>query len=1594
MGKFLGARRSGRSQRGRDGSARRLLLESLEVRSLLATLVVNTAGDENVPDGTLSLREAIEVSNGTLAISALSPQEQVQVSGSLSVPNTIAFNIGSGGPATIVPTSPLPTITAPVVIDGTTQPDYGGTPLIELDGASAGTGADGLTLAAGGSTVQALVINRFNGNGIQIVGPGGNTVAGCFIGTDATGQSAAGNSYAGVLINNSPGNTIGGTSASSLNLISGNGVDGVGVEGSLATGNLIEGNTLGANLATTAPLPNLYGVILASAPGNTVGGLDLAALNVISGNTFSGVYITGAGASGNAVQGNLIGTDFAGETALPNGNTGVEINAAPGNLIGGNTISGNKVYGISVHGSTATGNTIQGNFIGTDYYGTQAVANQGGGIGLYLQSSGTVIGGTTASARNLISGNKGPGITISGQATANLVEGNYIGTNAAGSDWLSSAQDTNSGDGITIDGASNNTIGGNVTGAGNVISGNLGAGVDIVSPADGTDTTGNVVEGNLIGTDATGTTVIFNTLGGVIVSNAIDNTIGGMAPGAGNVISGNTADGVAILRAASTGNTVQGNRIGTDITGTAGLLNTGHGVYVQGAGGNFIGGNVISSNGQGGIQVLGDKTGSGNTIQGNKVGVDITGTQVLSNLEAGINIEESSHELIGGTTPGARNIVSANFGDGIQIVLSSSITVAGNYVGLDGSGTAGLDNSDNGVTVNGSTDVTIGGTTPGAGNVIAGNEKDGILVEFDSSGVLVEGNIVGLDATGINPLSNFGDGVTVDNSSGTTIGGTVPGARNIIAGNAGDGIRFTNFAHGNAVQGNFIGTDVTGATRLANLGNGVEVTGEAEGTTIGGVTAAARNLISGNLGSGILVSQGSGVGNFVQGNFIGTDVTGTKALGNSQYGVLISQSPANQIGGPAAGAGNLIAGNDLDGLFIQGKFSTGNVVQGNLIGTDVTGTQRVGNLGGVSIASGATDNTVGGTTATARNVIAGNLTDGVMISGQTTTGNTVEGNLIGTDANGAHPLGNALDGVFVQDAPGNVIGSAAAGAGNLISGNGQDGLLITNSSASGNIIQGNKIGTSFSGELSLGNGGDGIAIVAALSTQIGGLSPMAGNLISGNALDGISVANVLAAPGQGTTIAGNLIGCDLSGGLALGNGGDGILLDTVTYHVVGGTTPAARNIIAASGQAGIEIQGSGSYSNLIAGNLIGTTAGGDAALGNAIGVNLNGASFNTIGGTIPGAGNLISGNTTSQGAGVGVQILGTGATGNLVEGNFIGTNFGGTRPLANNTGVLISDASGNLVGGSAAGAGNLISGNATSAGDGAGVEITGQNAANNLVLGNLIGTDASGSRVLVAGQSNVGILISNTGGNNQVGGATAGAGNVVSGMQVGVYLFAAQSQFNPTAGSVVAGNKIGTDATGQHALGNNVGIYINGVPGNTIGGATAAARNLVSGNQTGIYVLGTTATGNLIQGNYVGLRADGKTALGNHIGIFLDQASQNTITGNLIAGNLVAQGAGSTGIYFFNGAANNTVTNNTIGTNASGQSNRSLAMGEYGVLLYNAANNAIAKSRGTNRIVGSGIANVREFTGAVPTGTKTAAVSVQGSARSVPAGPAALRAKA
>jgi hypothetical protein len=191
----------------------------------------------------------------------------------------------------------------------------------------------------------------------------------------------------------------------------------------------------------------------------------------------------------------------------------------------------------------------------------------------------------------------------------------------------------------------------------------------------------------------------------------------------------------------------------------------------------------------------------------------------------------------------------------------------------------------------------------------------------------------------------------------------------------------------NTVSGNYIGTDVTGTSDLGNSGAGVHLQLGAHDNTIGGQTAGERNVISGNDSSGVIMSWSGTDGNMVSGNYIGTDAGGTQELGNANEGVFIDFGAQNNtIGGQTAAARNVIAANGGSGVFIRQSGTDENTVSHNYIGTDVTGTQDRGNgYDGVRIASYADDNTVG-----PHNLIAYNDQRGISVSGPNApTGNTI-----------------------------------------------------------------------------------------------------------------------------------------------------------------------------------------------------------------------------------------------------------------------------------------------------------------------------------------------------------------------------------------------------------------------------------------------------------------------------------------------------------------------------------------------------------------------------------------------------------------------------
>ena len=266
----------------------------------------------------------------------------------------------------------------------------------------------------------------------------------------------------------------------------------------------------------------------------------------------------------------------------------------------------------------------------------------------------------------------------------------------------------------------------------------------------------------------------------------------------------------------------------------------------------------------------------------------------------------------------------------------------------------------------------------------------------------------------------------------------------------------------------------------------------------------------------------AGTASKVQGNKIGTDANGAVALGNDTG--LVIKGDDNLIGGAGAGSGNVISGNVTDGVEVTG-VAAGNDIQGNLIGTTVSGLAPLGN-GRYGVWIRSDGNTLGGHAAGERNVVAANGSDGVNLDGHD---NIVEGNLIGVNAAGAAPLGNAGNGVR-DDGDRNWVGGVEPGAGNVIGANGGHG--VSGDTVRDGQVVANAIGTDASGVVNLGNARSGVHTLA-FTHMIGSIDPaVPPNTIAFNGADGVTVDSPFGT--SANTIVRNVI---------YGNGGLGIDLN-------------------------------------------------------------------------------------------------------------------------------------------------------------------------------------------------------------------------------------------------------------------------------------------------------------------------------------------------------------------------------------------------------------------------------------------------------------------
>jgi len=356
---------------------------NVTVTDVATNLVVTTVAD--LDDGDTSSAEALNASKGVDG--AISLSEAITAANNSPETVTISFNITdplvNGTHTFFVGAGGLPAITDTVIIDGTTDPDFAGDPVIRIDGSSAGAGVNGLRFAAAsdGSIVRGLMITRFSGYGIQVdAGADGITIANNWIGTTGTGSTGVGNTNSGINIQGA--NTIvGGLGINDGNVITNNGNEGINVAGAGATGTIIQGNIIGLDPdgSTGSGNADVGIALLSGAHNTTIGGTTAEARNVISKN-LEGIEIN---SNNNVVQGNYIGTDSLGTADRGNrSDDGIEIqSSATGNLIGGtspgagNLIAFNALAGVNV--VSGSNNAVLGNLI-----------HSNGGLGIDLGSVG------------------------------------------------------------------------------------------------------------------------------------------------------------------------------------------------------------------------------------------------------------------------------------------------------------------------------------------------------------------------------------------------------------------------------------------------------------------------------------------------------------------------------------------------------------------------------------------------------------------------------------------------------------------------------------------------------------------------------------------------------------------------------------------------------------------------------------------------------------------------------------------------------------------------------------------------------------------------------------------------------------------------------------------------------------------------------------------------------------------------------------------------------------------------------------------------------------------------------------------------------
>jgi gliding motility-associated-like protein len=559
------------------------------------------------------------------------------------------------------------------------------------------------------------------------------------IGLGADGAAQLGNGQHGMHIINSVKPVIGGSLATERNYISNNAQFGLRVENGDSA--IIKGNYIGVDGTGLLDHGNSQvGLYIILSDDVSLGGTLAGEGNIIGGNNERGVVIENSSARP-VIKGNKIGLGADGLAKVGNGQHGMHIINSIKPVIGGNLVnernyvSNNGQFGVRIENGDSA--VIKGNYIGVDLAGAADHGNSQ--VGLYIINSDDIIlGGSLAGEGNIVSGNNERGVVVE-NSPGPVIKGNIIGLGADGIIAIGNGQQ-----GLHIITCSTAVVGGSLITERNYVSENGGSGIQLVgSPY-------SIIKGNYVGVDVTGLLNKGNNNNGILLDNCRESIIGGGSANERNISCGSKAANGIEINGDSKRCVIQGNFSGIGADGVTDIGNWINGINIYWTsdtliigGSNYMERNVFSCNGKSGmgdgLRVEGP---DGHTILGNFCGVDSTGTIKKGNAWAGLSLNESNDNIVGGSGAFEGNICSGNLNEGVWLRNASRNRFYGNFIGTDRTGTLQLGNEDWGFAI----------SDQGSGNF------DNII-----GGPLTEANTIAYNLN-IDPIRG-GQGVYVDNSS-------------------------------------------------------------------------------------------------------------------------------------------------------------------------------------------------------------------------------------------------------------------------------------------------------------------------------------------------------------------------------------------------------------------------------------------------------------------------------------------------------------------------------------------------------------------------------------------------------------------------------------------------------------------------------------------------------------------------------------------------------------------------------------------------------------------------------------------------------------